>query len=61
MNSTAYGQTLEYCIDYGYITRSTMSRNVLFCITLKGKALLNSFCVELERIVKQENERYYIQ
>lgn len=53
-----YVAILKSCIASGYITRSTAGRNVLFTITLNGKALLHSFCAELESIVKQDIAKY---
>lgn len=53
-----YGELLKQCICDGYITRSKAGKNVIYAITLEGKMLINTFCIELDRLVKQDIAKY---
>lgn len=58
INHPKYTEVLRDCVSNGYITRTTAGKNVLFGITVKGKQLLYSFCIELDRLVKANIAKY---
>lgn len=49
---------LKRGIANGYITRSQIGCNVLYCITVEGKMLLHRFSEVLERIVADKVRKY---
>ena len=49
---------LKRCICNGYISKTKVSGNVCYSITLKGKQTLYRFAEELERIVGEQVRKY---
>lgn len=49
---------LKRSIDAGLVTRSPVAGNVLYCITMEGKKLLQAFNKELDRIVAERVRKY---
>lgn len=53
VSNKTYTDMLRRCLVNGYITRTPMSGNVVYAITLEGKMFLRNFASELDRLVKQ--------
>lgn len=58
INHPNYADALRECVKAGYLSRTRAGKNVLFAITTQGKQLLYSFCVELDRLVKEDIAKY---
>jgi predicted transcriptional regulator len=54
----SFCDSLMECVSEGLVLRTLVGKRAVYSITLKGKALLHAFCLELERVVKADIERY---
>jgi hypothetical protein len=49
-----YGMLLKASIEAGLITRTPIGRRVIFCITLKGKAVIEAFSAQVNKLVSSD-------
>jgi predicted transcriptional regulator len=54
VNAKVFGTLVRDSVELGLITRTKFKMNVSYCITLKGRVLIERFNKELEKIANSE-------
>lgn len=49
-----YAMLLSSSIESGLITRTQIGRRVMFCITLKGRAVIEAFSLQVNKLVESD-------